>query len=249
MKSIQFFLTPAAGKALIARGLLLHPDILRALKTGRILVIGGTTNAFAGNALLEYCGAAPSITFPAFHRGVSVPHGSRILQEAQLGDLLLEQGVPRFTDDLPAACSELRQGDVILKGANAVHPDTRTAGILIGNTGTGGTIAEAMRPVYARRVKLILPVGLEKRVGRPVPELMASVNDPEASGLRLAAAPGEAFTEIDAIRLLTGSDALLIGAGGVNGGEGGVYLQASGGDLTTLSEIIREIREEAPVTV
>ena len=45
-------------------------------------------------------------------------------------------------------------------------------------------------------------------------------NAPGARGPRLYPALGEVFTEIDAIRLLTGSDACLIASGGIYGAEG-----------------------------
>ena len=249
MKSTQYFLTPAAGKALIAKALVCRPDIREALKNGTILVIGGTTNAFAANELLKAVGADPCVTFPRFHRGVAVPPGAKLQQAEQLGDLLLEHGVPRFSapDQLPEVCKTLRAGDIILKGANALNLADKTAAILLGNAETGGTIMEAARAVFARRAKLILPVGVEKRVDAPLDELEALVNDPEASGLRLCRAPGEAFTELDAIRLLTGAEARIIASGAVNGGEGGVYLQISGGDPETVRALIREVSKEKNV--
>jgi len=40
--------------------------------------------------------------------------------------------------------------------------------------------------------------------------------------------PGEIFTEIDAIALLTGASTSLVAAGGVSGAEGSVWLIVSG---------------------
>jgi hypothetical protein len=71
-------------------------------------------------------------------------------------------------------------------------------------------------------------VGLEKRVPGNLDELAAKVNAPGAHGPRLYPAPGEVFTELDAIRLLTGAAAELVAAGGVGGAEGGVWLAVSG---------------------
>ncbi|MBR0154131.1 MAG: hypothetical protein IJM26_10135, partial [Lachnospiraceae bacterium] len=90
---------------------------------------------------------------------------------------------------------------------------------------------------------------VEKRVERPVAELERLVNDPEAEGLRLTQAPGEAFTEIDALRVLCGCVAEIVASGGVNGAEGCVYLQARGGDLEKLEAIVEEVRREEPVQV
>jgi len=165
----------------------------------------------------------------------------------EMGDLLIDHGRVFFDSDLPGTCQMLGKGDIIFKGANAVHLATGTAAVLIGNTIAGGTLHDASGAVYARRAKLILPVGVEKRVERPVAELESLVNDPESDGLRLTAAPGEPFTELDAIRLLTGCEAEIIASGGVNGAEGCIYLQAWGGDLEKLAVLVKEVQHEPAV--
>ena len=249
MKSTQYFLTPAAGKKLIAKAVVKRPDVQEALRSGTIFVIGGTTNVYVANALLEETGSDPCVNFPAFHRGVALPPGAKLQVCEQLGDLVIEKGVPHFSapQDLPEVCRTLKAGDIIFKGANALNLSNRTAAILLGNAETGGTIMEATRAVTARRAKLILPVGVEKRVDTDLDALESLVNDPEASGLRLFRAPGEAFCELDAIRLLTGCEATIIASGAVNGGEGGVYLQIVGEAQEKLRELLSDVRNEPPV--
>lgn len=73
-------------------------------------------------------------------------------------------------------------------------------------------------------MQLILPVGLERRVPCDLMDLAIRLNAPGAHGPRLLPVPGEVFTEIDAIPLLTGAQAELIAAGGVCGAEGAVRL-------------------------
>jgi hypothetical protein len=75
---------------------------------------------------------------------------------------------------------------------------------------------------------LILPVGLEKRVYGNLDELAANMNEPGTREPRLFPVPGEIFTELDAIALLTGATAQLVAAGGVGGAEGSVWLAVSG---------------------
>ncbi|MBQ6678421.1 MAG: hypothetical protein IJM76_00225 [Lachnospiraceae bacterium] len=246
-RSIQFFLTPAAGKRLIAAAVVKRADVQEALQHGTIFVIGGTTNVFVANALLEALGSPLRAEFPSFHRGVAAPAGTEFIQAETQGDLLIEKGVPRFVNALPEICATLKAGDIIFKGANAVHLESRTAGVLIGNTETGGTIAEASRAVMSRRAALIHPAGVEKRVEKPVYELARLVNAADASGLRLHPSAGDIFTELDAIKLLFDADAEIISAGAVNGGEGGTYFQAAGGDLDGLLACVREIAKEPPV--
>ena len=82
--------------------------------------------------------------------------------------------------------------------------------------------------MVGRRIRLILPVGLEKRISGNIDELASKLNEPGAHGPRLLPVPGDIFTEIDAIALLTGAHAHLIAAGGVGGAEGSVWLGISG---------------------
>ena len=92
------------------------------------------------------------------------------------------------------------------------------------------TVLAAMTAVVGRRVRLVLPVGLEKRVLEDVNELARRTNAPGARGPRLYPTLGEVFNEIDAIRLLTGAEACLISSGGIYGAEGALWLGASGGE-------------------
>ena len=121
----------------------------------------------------------------------------------------------------------LKENDVILKGANAVSLESRRAAILIGDS-RAGTIGASLPAYYGRRVRLIIPVGLEKRIYGNIDELAAAVNEPGAHGPRLMTVPGEIVTEIEAIAMLTGACARLIAAGGVAGAEGGIRLAISG---------------------
>ena len=94
-----------------------------------------------------------------------------------------------------------------------------------------------------RRVQVIVPVGLEKRVDAPIARLSRLCANEEGTGPRLAPLAGRVFTELDAIGALTGAQAELIAAGGVLGAEGGVYLLATGTDeqLAALKQVLKEI--------
>ena len=103
----------------------------------------------------------------------------------------------------------------------------KQAGLLIGHP-KAGTIGLALPAVAGRRVKLMMPVGLEKRVNGDLHVLAEKLNAPGASGYRLLPVIGEVFTELEALKLLTGADAELIAAGGVYGAEGSCWLAVSG---------------------
>ncbi len=53
-------------------------------------------------------------------------------------------------------------------------------------------------------MRLIIPVGLEKRVDSDLYALAETLNSPGANGYRLLPVPGRVFTEIAAVRQLTG---------------------------------------------
>ena len=114
-----------------------------------------------------------------------------------------------------------------MKGANAVDLHRKQAAILIGHP-KAGTIAVALQAVLGRRVRLIIPVGLEKRVWGDLCCLAEQVNHPGLNGSRLFPVPGQVFIEIEAVHLLTGATAEMIAAGGVCGAEGSYWLAISG---------------------
>jgi len=226
MKSIQISLTPAAGKQLIALALKQNRDILEALQNHTVAIVAGTTNTCIARELLEVIGEegfSGSHFFRGIVSGQPVPAD---LPEME-GDVIIEKGRWIRGKVIQEAAPALKAGDIILKGANAVDLKTGEAAVLIGHP-EGGTLAGIIQASIGRRVRVMVPVGVEKRVDGPISELCSLCNAPEASGVRLAPAPGKAYTEIDAIRDLTGAEAVLIAAGGICGYEGIAWFQCTG---------------------
>lgn len=231
---MQFLITPAAGKRLIAKAVARHRDVQSALQDGTVVVIAGTTNGYVAEELLRGTGEQGSFSRRRFFRGITTPPDvartdtGRLPDESRFpGDVVLAEGKWQKGKTIFDVVDALKEGDVILKGANAVDVPRKQAGILIGHP-KGGTIVAALQAVVGRRVRLILPVGLEKRVSADLHGLSARLNRPGAEGSRLLPVPGEVLTEIDAVALLTGASAELIAAGGVFGAEGSVWLAVSG---------------------
>ncbi len=230
----QFSLTPAAGKRLIGKAIAKHPEVLTALKGGTVVVIAGTTNGCVAQELLTIIGQAHDFRRERFFRGIILPPDRPKKEDGRLpdesgfpGDVVIREGVWQKGKTIFDVAADLKEGDVILKGANAVDLAGRRAAILIGHP-QAGTIGASLPAYYGRRVRLIIPVGLEKRIAGNLDELAAQVNEPGAHGPRLLPVPGEIVTELDAIALLTGAKAQLIAAGGVGGAEGSVWLAISG---------------------
>ncbi|MCJ7548383.1 MAG: hypothetical protein MUQ30_01725, partial [Anaerolineae bacterium] len=77
------------------------------------------------------------------------------------------------------------------------------------------------------------------------------VNAADASGPRLYPIPGDVFTELDAIELLTGAEARLIAAGGIYGAEGSAWVGVSGSveQEEAAAALVRSVRGEPPCEV
>lgn len=252
----QFSLTPAAGKRLIGKAMARHPEVLTALKGGTVVVIAGTTNGYVAEELLAVIGQAGDFRKDRFFRGIILPPHRPKKEDGRLpdesgfpGDVVIREGVWQKGKTIFDVADDLKEGDVILKGANAVNVEARRAAILIGHP-QAGTVGASLPAYYGRRVRLIIPVGLEKRVCGNLDELAAQVNEPGAHGPRLLPVPGEIVTELDAIALLTGAKAQLIAAGGVSGAEGSVWLAVSGepgqenGAMALLQSVAKEPASE-----
>jgi hypothetical protein len=230
----QFVLTPAAGKRLIGKAIAKYAAVVKALEKNTVVIVAGTTNGYVAEEILKVIGQAKAFRRDHFYRGIILPPNrpttstGRLSDEGKFpGDVVIRNGVYQKGKTIFDVVDDLREGDVILKGANAVDLIQRRAAILIGDP-KAGTIGAALQAVVGRRVRLILPVGLEKRVYENLDTLAAKMNAPGTQGPRLLPVPGEIFTELDAIAMLTGASASLVAAGGVSGAEGSVWLAVSG---------------------
>ncbi len=230
----QFIVTSSAGKRLIAKAVVSYPTILTALKHGTVVIIAGTTNGYVAEEALNLVGSLKDFSRKRFFRGITLPPGQSITSEGRMidesafpGDVVIRKGVWQKGKTIFDVADELVEGDVILKGANALNLQKKQAAVLIGHP-KSGTIGVILQAVAGRRVKLILPVGLEKRITGDLLDLAEKVNSPGVSGFRLLPVPGQVVTELEAINFLTGATAELIASGGVCGAEGSCWLAISG---------------------
>lgn len=228
MRSKQIFLTPSAGKQLIAHALSQDSSVIEAMDRHMLIVVAGTTNAYLAEALLARVGETDFRKY-RFFRGIirreAIP---KELGELE-GDVIIHKGKWLRGKNIYDVADEMHAGDLIFKGANAVHIASGAAAVLAGNP-TSGTMGAIYRAAVGRRVRVIVPVGVEKRVEQPIHELCCLCNSSQATGLRLAPSLGTAYTELDAIRALTGMTPHLIAAGGVCGCEGSAFFQCEGTD-------------------
>jgi hypothetical protein len=253
----QFLITPAAGKRLIARALADHPSIKQVLKSGTLVIIAGTTNGYVAEEILTSLGQQEGFSREKFFRGIVLPPVGLTTKSGQLkdetgflGDVVIFNGAWQKGLTIFDVIDNLKKGDVILKGANALQLPEKKAAIYIGHP-QSGTIGAALPAVVGRRIRLILPVGLEKRIDTNVDELALRINSPGTDGPCLLPVIGEVFTEIDAIYTLTGAQSELVAAGGVAGAEGSIWLAVSGQpqQVAHAEKLIKSIYQEPQFTL
>lgn len=253
----QVVLTPAAGKRLIARAVAAHPAVQAALRSGTIVIIAGTTNGCVAEEVLALAGQSEGFSRRRFFRGITLPLHMPAAETGRLpdetgfpGDVVIVKGEWWQGKTIFDVVDDLKEGDVILKGANSLDLSQKRAAVLIGDR-RGGTIGASLLAVVGRQVRLLLPVGLEKRISGSLDQLAAKLNAPGAHGARLLPVPGEVISEIEAISILSGATAELVAGGGVCGAEGSVWLAVSGRpeEEKLTGEIIASLAKEPPFTL
>ncbi len=245
----QFNLTPVMGKRLIGKGMAQHPDVQRVLEKGTLLIVAGTTNGYVAEEILTMLGQAEGFSRVGFRRGVTVAQGAKLPKAELAGDVVIVDGQWQPGKTVFDVAENLKAGDVVLKGGNAFDPYGQAA-VQIGHP-QGGTVMAIVPTVIGRRVQLIVPIGLEKRVFDDIHTLAQRVNALDAEGPRLMPLPGEVFTELDAIQLLTGAEAILIAGGGIFGAEGSAWIGVSGTEeqVDAAMALIKSVAGEPPCEV
>lgn len=243
----QIVLTPAEAKRLIAKAVVNLPSVRKALQHGIVAVGKGSTNAYVAEELL---GCA--IDKKRYVIGMRLPAKSdrSWIPEGRLSDIVLRNGQLVPNAAVTEIVKEMGRGDVLIKGANALEPSRRMAGIYVGHN-MGGTIGATWGIAVARGVRMVIPVGLEKLVGSSMADLAAhflaaEYDDDENVGFMPVT--GEIITEIEALQSLCGVDALHTGSGGLGGAEGSTHFLLSGDReaVATAVRLVQAVQGEPP---
>lgn len=238
-------LTPSESKRLIAKAVASMEEIKDALDHGIIVIIKGTTNSYVAEEIL-----GKEIQRERYARGVVVPvRLTMIPPKDQIPDIIIEKGAIREDLTLGDAFDLLKNGDVVIKGANALDLKG-VAGIYLGDPGAG-TIGLSLGPIVARGLNLIIPVGLEKLIPFEIKDFLNELGIEKidlSMGMKIGMMPvmGTVITEIQAFKMLSGVTAINIGAGGVGGGEGSRVFLLKGGDeaVKTAFDLVNAIKNE-----
>ena len=226
MPQIQITLTPAESKRLIGMAVAKLPEVRRAFKNGIVVIGVGTTNAYVAEELL-----GRKIERERFAAGVVLPKGTYVLPAGRrLKEIVIRRGkiIDAKVDDV---LLELTSSDIFIKGANALD-SSGTAGVFMAGQ-RGGTIGRALGTIMSRGVNLIIPVGLEKFIPGSVKDVAPLAGMDKfafSTGEPVGIMPvhGKVITELEAIQILSGAEAIVMGKGGVSGAEGAVTLLVRG---------------------
>ncbi len=255
-------LTVAESKRLIAKAVVQMPIVKNALANGMVIIIKGTTNAYVAEEI-----TGQKVSHAAFVTGRVEPEkAAKILPPTKPAPhLVLEKG--KVVDlSLNDAVKKLKPGDVVMKGANALDYKNKLAATNILDP-AGGTTGITMPFIVARKVHLVIPVGLDKLVAGDIVDLTLKMREPVESlpvpsgvasktpfpGYNIPSMwllTGEIVTEIEAIKILSGATAFHSSSGGVSGAEGAVWLVFRGTEeqVKKAFELVKSIQGEPPYT-
>jgi len=243
----QIVLTVSESKRLIAKGVAKMPIVTEALKNGTVIIAKGTTNTYVAEEIV-----GRKIPHGAYVYGRTYPEkaGKQLKPVEPISEFMLVKGNVQPDVSLSDAVKQLKPGDVVIKGANALDYQKKTAGVLVGGS-SAGTSGKIMPYVVARKPHLIIPVGLEKQVAGRVIDIANKMREPIES---LNSIPsmflltGHIVTEIEALATLTGVTAFQAAGGGIGGAEGAVRLICRGTreQVEEALKIAKQIHGEPP---
>ena len=248
---LQVTLTPSEGKRLIGKAVAALSPVQTALSEGTIIVATGTTNAYVFEELMgkkiENKGFFTAGVVTAKGCGLTVPEKRYKHQVIVKGKVTETE-----TAELPKVLREMGSSDVFIKGANAIDP-YGSAAIMLGG-GAGGTIGTCWSYVAANGIRFIIPVGLEKLVPCSLMDVAQRTGNKRIDkalglGVGLMVVSGEIITEIEAFNILTRAEAIPIGGGGIDGGEGSrtFVVQGDGEAIKLCESTVKAIKGEPPL--
>lgn len=237
----QVVLIPTESKKLIAKAVTRLNVVKQAATDGMIVIHPSSSTYFIFE---ELTGAKPRTNY--WVCGVVTPRGMCVEMAMALGDrsprtVKFDPGKLRglwaikkgkvLTECTTAELMEqMTAKDVYIKGVNALDSQGNV-GILVGERGGLGVVLSAWKK---KKFTLIFPVGLEKLI--PIPVRQAAMEAKQTKyeyGMGLPAGlfaypDGRSITEIDAVKILSGADAIPIASGGLGGAEGAATLIIKG---------------------
>lgn len=223
---VQIALSVSEAKRLIARAVVIVPEVKRSLKSGRVLLKGGTTVSAVSEELI---GRPLRISGRISPRGTV---SSLVADSKHPHSVLIEGGQVRDVDDeIVEVTRELGAGDAIIIGGNALDIHGNVA--MMAGSPAGGNPGAALSAMLCEGAKVVIPIGLEKLIPGSVSDAVRAAGRKgvdRSHGMATGLVPlcGEVITELDAVRILADVSCTVIGRGGIMGGEGATVMVVEG---------------------
>ncbi len=221
MQYAQLVLSPANGKRLIAKAVLKSKEFRKAMDSGIIVLSLGTTNAFiyeeiTGKKVIPEEYAAGIVKGSLGVSSVGKRLKPLVLNKGQIIDLPWQEAIKAMDEN-----------SLFIKGANAFDT-SGLIGILVGGEG-GGTIGQALGFLAVKKIPLMVPVGIEKRLDSVLQaaKYLAKPTDgtKDMQAGMVVVSNSILITEIEAFEILFNVEAALVAAGGISGFEGsGIFV-------------------------
>jgi len=241
-----FILNPSQSRRLIAKGIVNLPQVREALESKKIFIGGGSTNAYVLEELYKLKNIEDEFNKGDYTAGQIVPGNQFMKWGINKGnrkkEVLLRKGVPKEYEDRVKEFKRFHNGDVYIKGANALDINGVPA-VLVGGE-SGGSIGTLQGILQAKGIEIICPIGLEKLIFGNVYSLMEVMGtenmDPPAEGISCGLIPipgATVITEVEALEILFDCEAYHVASGGIGGAEGSVSILIDAFDDEEMKEI------------
>ena len=244
-------LTSEESKRLIAKAIAKMPAVLKAREKGIIGFTVCTSAAFAAEEVIgEPLDLAKYCCGFVHANGMCFEHPDENTRE-----LVLVEGRQTWLDwpaeNISQFLERMGPEDVIIKSGNVLGTDGRAAALMA--SPDGGEFGKCLPYIYAAGIELIVPMTLNKSLHVDIDELasMAGAKRLDSKwtyGLTVGIMPlpGRVVTEIEALEILAGVQALPLSTGAFGTGEGAVSILIRGDDsrVEKAWELIRAIKGE-----
>ncbi|MHA2299575.1 MAG: hypothetical protein ACXACD_01335 [Candidatus Thorarchaeota archaeon] len=238
---LQITLTVPEAKRVIAKSIVNRDDVKQAIKSGKILLKGGTTVSAISDELV----------------GQKLRIGGRISPRGTMNTLkkydqhhsaLIENGKFLGIDKtIGKVTGSLEKDDVIIVSANAI--DIHGDAAMMAAAPLGHNPGKAMAGFASQGCKVIIAAGLEKLIPGRISDAIQScgrtiIDKSMGAAIGLIPLIGEIVTEKEALEGLAEVSVTVIGAGGIHGAEGSTTLVVDGpeSEVERILEIVLSIK-------
>lgn len=236
----QLTLSVNCGKWLIATAIISMPEFQKALHNGKVILKGGTTVSCIAEKLLgvklRICGRITKRGAVANCLNSNAPHS-----------ILIENNKWQNIDNcFMEKALNLGSEDVTVIGANAI--DAEGNAVMMAGSPGGGNPGKAISAMAIEGSKVIIAAGIEKLIPGKISDVINKVSRKDydySMGMACGLIPlyGQIITEMEALNIIAGVDAKVIGRGGIDGAEGSTTVLIEG-DEYQLKKAIKEVIED-----